>query len=212
MNYNLEYTFYYQYNSSELFNNIFNKRKQNILLNNNSQYKKCDNELKLVEEYFVEIFCWTVIPKDLLYNINEILESFINDYTLIDPCSGNSFHTFLFHEFCKKDVITIDIQKEKDAWITTIECDGLDYIKNNIIDFSDKVLLLSWIDYDELTTNLLKNFKGNIILSVGNHEEGNSKNYLITLEEKYDLVNHFILNMPWNLKEHIKIFKKKLLI
>ena len=48
MNYNLEYTFYYQYNSSELFNNIFNKRKQNILLNNNSQYKKCDNELKLV--------------------------------------------------------------------------------------------------------------------------------------------------------------------
>ena len=44
---------------------------------------------------------------------------------------GNSFHTFLFHEFCKKDVITIDIQKEKDAWIKTIECDGLDYIKND---------------------------------------------------------------------------------
>ena len=103
----------------------------------------------------------------------------------------------------------MDIQKEKDAWITTIECDGLDYIKNNIIDFSDKVLLLSWIDYDKLTTNLLKNFRGNIILSIGNYEEGNSKNYLITLEEKYDLVNHFILNMPWNLKEHIKIFKRK---
>ena len=100
----------------------------------------------------------------------------------------------------KKDVITVDIQKEKDAWITTKKCDGLDYIKNNIIDFSDKVLLLSWIDYDELTTNLLKNFKGNIILSIGNYEEGNSKNYLITLEQKYDLVNHFILNMPWNLK------------
>ena len=33
------------------------------------------------------------------------------------------------------------------------------------------------------------------------------QNYLITLEEKYDLVNHFILNMPWNLKEHIKYLK-----
>ena len=51
----------------------------------------------------------------LLYKIREILETYINDYTLIDPCSGNSFHTFLFNEFCKKNVITIDIQEEKDT-------------------------------------------------------------------------------------------------
>ena len=208
MTYKLEYNFYYDYNN-ETFNNIFNIRKQNILLNTNSQYKECKDELKLIEEYFVEIFCWTALPKELLYKINEILETYINDYTLIDPCSGNSFHTFLFNEFCKKNVITIDIQEEKDAWINTIECDGLDYIKNNITDFSDKVLLLSWIDYDELTTNLLKNFKGDIILSIGNYEEGNSKNYLKNLNEKYDLIKHFVLIMPWNLQENIKIFKRK---
>ena len=34
---------------------------------------------------------------------------------------------------------------------------------------------LAWIDYDNLTFNLLKHFKGNIILSIGNYEEGNSK-------------------------------------
>ena len=209
MTHRLEYTFYKDYSYSEIFNDIFNKRKQNILLNNNNQYKNCEDENKLIEDYFVEIFCWTVLPKDLLITINELLESYINNYILIDPCSGNSFHTFLFHEFCKKDVITIDIQKEKDAWIKTIECDGLDYIKNDIIDFSDKVLLLSWIDYDELTTNLLKNFKGDIILSFGNYDESNSKNYLNELNKNYILIEHYVLNMPWDSKEHIKIFKRK---
>ena len=58
MTYKLEYNFYYDYNN-ETFNNIFNIRKQNILLNTNSQYKECKDELKLIEEYFVEIFCWT---------------------------------------------------------------------------------------------------------------------------------------------------------
>ncbi len=209
MTHRLEYTFYKDYSYSEIFNNIFDKRKQNILLNNNNQYKNCEDELNLIEEYFVEIFSWTVLPKDLLITINKILESYINNYILIDPCSGNSFHTFLFHEFCKKDVITIDIQREKDAWIKTIECDGLDFLKNNIIDFSDKVLLLSWIDYDELTTNLLKNFKGDIILSFGNYDKSNSKNYLNELNKNYNLIQHYILIMPWGSKEHIKIFKKK---
>ena len=73
----LEYNFYKDYSYSEIFNNIFNKRKQNILLNNNNQYKNCEDENKLIEEYFVEIFSWTVLPKDLLITINELLESFV---------------------------------------------------------------------------------------------------------------------------------------
>ena len=38
----------------------------------NSQYKKCDDEQKLVNDYFVEIFSWSVLPKDLLFTITII--------------------------------------------------------------------------------------------------------------------------------------------
>lgn len=208
MIYNLKYDFYKDYEISHNFNNIFKKRKQNILLNTNNQYKKCEDELKLLNEYFVEIFSWSALPKDLLFIINDVLEEFVGNYTMIDPCSGNSFHTFLFNEFCNKNVITIDIQTENDAWIDTIECDGLEYIKNNINDFNNMVLLLSWIDYDDLTTSLIQNFKGDFVLSVGNYKEGNSKKYLNVLNKDYILIRHFILNMPWNLQENIKIFRR----
>ena len=208
MIYNLKYDFYKDYEISHNFNNIFKKRKQNILLNTNNQYKKCEDELKLLNEYFVEIFSWSALPKDLLFIINDVLEEFVGNYTMIDPCSGNSFHTFLFNEFCNKNVITIDIQTENDAWIDTIECDGLEYIKNNINDFNNMVLLLSWIDYDDLTTSLIQNFKGEFVLSVGNYKEGNSKKYLNVLNKDYILIRHFILNMPWNLQENIKIFRR----
>ena len=206
MIYNLNYDFYKDYEKNNNFNTIFKKRKQNILLNNNNQYKKCEDEIKIVNEYFVEIFSWSVLSKDLLFTINDILEKFIGEYTIFDPCSGNSFHTFLFNEFCNKNVITIDIQKENDAWIDTIECDGLEYMKHNINNFDNMVLLLSWIDYDNLTTNLIKNFKGDFVLSIGNYKEENSKNYLNELNKNYSLIKHFILNMPWDLQEHIKIF------
>ena len=177
-------------------------------MNDNNQYKICDDELRIVQDYFVEIFSWSVIPKKLLFIINEILEDFISDYTLIDPCSGNSFHTFLFNEFCNKKVQTIDIQIEKDPWIETIECDGLEFIKN-IDEFSDKVLILSWIDYDNLTTNLIKSFKGMFVLSIGYYNEQNSKQYLTQLKNNYNLINHFVLNMPWGLQENIKIYFRK---
>lgn len=208
MIYNLNYDFYKDYVVNDNFNNIFEKRKQNILLNMNSQYKKCDDEQKLVNDYFVEIFSWSVLPKDLLFTINDILEEYLNDYTIIDPCSGNSFHTFLFNEFCNKNVITIDIQKENDAWIDTIECDGLEYVKNNINDFNNMVLLLSWVDYDNLTTSLIRNFKGDFVLSIGNYKEENSKQYLGELNKNYSLISHFVLNMPWGLQENIKIFRR----
>ena len=208
MIYNLKYDFYKDYEISHNFNNIFKKRKQNILLNTNNQYKKCEDELKLLNEYFVEIFSWSALPKDLLFIINDVLEEFVGNYTMIDPCSGNSFHTFLFNEFCNKNVITIDIQTENDAWIDTIECDGLEYIKNNINDFNNMVLLLSWIDYDDLTTSLIQNFKGDFVLSVGNYKEENSKKYLNVLNKDYILIRHFILNMPWKLQENIKIFRR----
>ena len=212
MIYNLNYDFYKDYEINNNFNTIFKKRKQNILLNNNNQYKKCEDEETLINEYFVEIFSWSVLPKELLFTINDILEELVGDYTIFDPCSGNSFHTFLFNEFCNKNVITIDIQKENDAWIDTIECDGLEYMKHNISNFNNMVLLLSWIDYDNLTTSLIKNFKGDYVLSIGNYKDENSRNYLNELNQNYSLIKHFILNMPWDLQEHIKIFRRNNII
>ena len=56
---------------------------------------------------------------------------------------------------------------------------------------------------------MLKNFNGDIILSFGNYDESNSKNYLDELNKNYNLIQHYLLNMPWGSKEHIKIFKRK---
>ena len=203
----VNYDFYKEYIDDELFNNIFEKR----LIKIENQYKHMHKFMKinnLIEEYFVEIFCWTVIPKKLLFEIDTILNSHINNYTLIDLCSGNSFHTFLFNNFCKRNVITVDIQIEKNAWIETIENDALYYLKNYVKKFEDKILLLAWTDYDNLTFSLLKNFKGKIILSIGNYEDGDSKKYLEELKNNFELLHHFQLKMPWDLIENIKIFRR----
>lgn len=53
MTYKLEYNFYYDYDN-ETFNNIFNKRKQNILLNTNSQYKECKEESDFLSNRVME--------------------------------------------------------------------------------------------------------------------------------------------------------------
>lgn len=199
----IKYDFYKEYINDDLFNSIFQKRLTKV--KNQYKFMKINN---LIEEYFVEIFCWTVIPKKLLFEIDFILNSHINNYTLIDLCSGNSFHTFLFNNFCNRNVITVDIQVEECAWIYTIENEALDYLKNKITNFEDKILLLAWTDYDELSINLLKNFKGNLVLSVGNYEDGDSKRYLEELKNSYELLHHFQLKMPWDLIENIKIFRK----
>lgn len=204
----INYNFFEDYLDNIEFNKKFNKRLIKIK-NQYQKYLKVDN---IVEDFFVEIFCWTVIPKDILFEINGLLENYIHDYILIDPCSGNSFHTFLFNTFCNKEVITIDIQPEENCWIHTISADGLTFLKNNINDFSNKILLLAWIDYDDLTYSLLKIFKGLLIVSIGNYENHNSKQYLNELNNNFDLIYHYEFIMPWNLIENIRIFKRKNLL
>ena len=44
------------------------------------------------------------------------------------------------------NVITIDIQPEENAWIETIEGEGLEFIKK-MENHKDKILFLSWIDF-----------------------------------------------------------------
>ena len=52
--------------------------------------------------------------------------------------------------------------------------------QQNLWYHQDKILLLSWIDLtdNELSYNLLKSFKGNLVISVGNYRPINSKQYL----------------------------------
>jgi hypothetical protein len=81
-------------------------------------------------------------------------------------------------------------------------------MQNKINSFEDKVLLLSWIDYDDLTVALLKSYKGQIVISIGNYDETNSKQYLYELNNNYLLLKHYELKMPWNSIENCRIYKK----
>ena len=69
----INYNFFEDYLDNNEFNIKFNKRINKI----KNQYKKFLKVDNIIEDFFVEIFCWTVIPKDLLYEINGILESYI---------------------------------------------------------------------------------------------------------------------------------------
>ena len=201
----INYNFYEEYLENEEFSKMFQIRKSYV--KNKDRLKYSDDEL--VKERFVEIFSWTVIKKNLLFEINKIICEIVPNGIIIDPCSGNSFHTFLFKTFCNREVITIDIQPEENAWIKTLEQDGLEYLKNMKI-HDNKILILSWIDYTgkELSYNLLKSFKGNLVISIGNYREINSKKYLDELKSKYEIINSYDCMMPWNMIEEIRIFKK----
>ena len=80
-------------------------------IKNKYNFKLCDDEL--IKEYFVEIFSWSVINKYTLNDIDTFISKYVPNGTIIDPCSGNSFHTFLFNKFkiCyayyKKDLFII---------------------------------------------------------------------------------------------------------
>lgn len=201
----INYNFYEEYLENEEFSKIFKIRK--LYVKNKDKLKYFDDEL--VRERFVEIFSWTVIKRNLLFEINKIIGEIVPNGVIIDPCSGNSFHTFLFKTFCNREVITIDIQPEENAWIETLEQDGLEYLKNMKI-HDNKILILSWIDYTgkELSYNLLKSFKGKLVISIGNYREINSKRYLDELKANYKIINSYDCMMPWNMIEEIRIFKK----
>ena len=206
INHIIKSNFYNDYIDNELFVKKFNIRKSYIKKKYNLNLT--DNEL--IKDYFVEIFSWTAMDKFIIKDIYNTISNYISDIEIIDPCSGNSFHTFLFHTFMEVPVITIDIQPEENSWIETIENDGLNYIKN-MKNSENKVLLLSWIDFTkyDLAYNLLKNFKGDIVISVGNYIEDNSKNYVDELNNNFVLIKEYNCTMPWEYEEGIKIYKKK---
>ena len=205
----IDYNFYKEYIISNNFKKKLSERKKHI----RSLYNFKDDDDKLIQEYFVEIFSWTVIPLNILEEINSTLSLYDKSslkekkHTIFDPCSGNSFHTFLFNEFCKRDVITVDIQPERNSWIHTYEKEGLNFLKG-LKHHSNLVLLLSWIDYDELTYKLTKNFRGNIIISIGNYENISLK-YLKELHKNFRKIRSWDFMMPWFHEERVKIYIRK---
>ena len=56
----------------------------------------------MIEDYFVEIFFWSVIPKKLLYNLEKLISK-NNISKLIDPCCGNgNFSIPVLYKLLKK--------------------------------------------------------------------------------------------------------------
>lgn len=203
----IKYNFYNDYLTNSNFKQKFDIRLNEIKNRFNLNLK----EIELVQEYFVEIFSWTVIPKDILKLLHYNIKNKNNNIEgIIDPCCGNSFHSYLFTEFCNLKSISIDIQNEPNSWIDIIEIDALEYLKdidNSKID--NYILLLSWIDYEELGIKLLDLYKGNIVISIGNYYQHKSFNYLNKLQKEYNLIQKIKIQMPWGLDEYIELYFRK---
>lgn len=203
----IDYNFYNEYLTNSNFKQKFNIRLNEI----KNRFNLKLEEIDLVQEYFVEIFSWTVIPKDILILLHKnIKNKNSNIEGIIDPCCGNSFHSYLFTEFCNLKSISIDIQNEPNSWIDIIEIDAIEYLK--YIDNSkinNYILLLSWIDYEELGIKLLDLYKGNIVLSIGNYYQHKSFKYLNKLQKEYKLIQKIKIKMPWGLDEYIELYFRK---
>lgn len=204
MNFNVEYNFYLKYIEDQNFKKKFNYRIEQI--------KKIYNlDLTLsetIKEYFVEIFSWSVLPYELLKIIDQEIKKY-NLKLLIDPSCGSAFHGYLFQQFCKLNTVNLDLQNESFSWLPIIQGDGRHYLKLlKIEQHYQSVLLLSWIDYQDLCLDFLNLFQGKMVISLGNYDKLCPK-YKKVLNDKYDLITKITLQMPWDLKEGVELYVKK---
>ena len=209
--YKVDYHFFKSYIKQDL-EKSFEKRfeKRIILLKNtlkelNWEINESNTNIDyLLQEHFVEIFSWSVIPYRALQDIYEHVKPFITD--LIDPCCGNAFHTYLFQQFTPLSCVTIDIQDEPESWTPIQVENGKQALKNSKQQDSTG-LLLSWIDYEQLCLDLLDLYKGPVVISIGNYHNI-SNNYLKRLHQHYKLSYEITLMMPWGMKEQIEIYAR----
>jgi len=197
----VDYNFYKDYQ-----NYIFDRKLKNRVKYFKTRYgikKQCLDTI--IKDHFVEIFCWSVIPLNILNMLGEIIKR--NEITgVIDPCCGNAFHTYLFGNVLGLNTYSVDIQDEPHSWKNIIEEDGRLFIKKlSPIDHTNNLLLLSWIDYDSLTTELLDLYQGNLVISLGNYDKL-SPNYVRKLNESFKLIKKVVLKMPWDLSENLEVY------
>tara|TARA_B110000261_G_C13052309_1_gene344703 strand:- start:15 stop:668 length:654 start_codon:yes stop_codon:yes gene_type:complete len=200
-NYKVGYNFYLEYINHNHFREKFEQRLEHI---KDKYVLNMDNEL-LLQNYFVEVFSWSVIPREVLLEIAEFLKK--NEINVvIDPCCGTGFHTFLFDTFTRFSPLCCDNQPEPYSWLTVQEGDGEKLLDDlNDKEHEEGALILSWIDGDILARNLLAKFAGEVVISIGNYE-GLSPGYLYDLRYNYECKKRFILEMPWGLKEIIELY------
>lgn len=205
MNSKIDYNFYNEYQDNEFDTKLFERIDY---IKDRYSLKTLKTET-ILKEYFVEIFSWSVLSKENLNRINKYMKHY-KLTGIIDPCCGNSFHCYLFEKYLKLKIYAVDIQDEPHSWVPILEKDGRELLKSlTLIEHFDNALLLSWIDYETLTIDLLNLYQGKIIISVGNYE-ALSPNYLKLLKSKYNLLEEFILKMPWNRTEKVEIYIKKI--
>ena len=201
----VDYNFYKVFTRDTEFLKKFVKRIQKLKTDHKLSHQSNDD---IVRQYFVEIFSWSVFTPRVV----EILGTSLKKYKIkqvLDPCAGNAFHTFILNSKLGIDVHTVDIQNETDSWLPIRELDGRSLLKElSSREHNKSALLLSWIDYESLTIELLEEYQGKMVISVGNYEE-RSPTYLEKLKEKYNLKTRVILQMPWNLEEKIEIYVRK---
>ena len=164
---------------------------------------------KVIEEHFVEVFSWSVIPFALLQEVGELVEE-LGCKVVVDPCCGNAFHTYLFETFTRLRCLAYDIQEEPDSWADVELFDCKNLFSSKIKTHGDLCLLMSWVDYEQLGITILREFCGPVVLNVGNYEDsGNSFSYLSNLRDTFSLVKKYELHMPWGLTETIEVYKRK---
>jgi len=196
MSYQVSYDFYKKYNNLDDFVSKYEERKKTI----KDRYKLKLNDELLVKEYFVEIFSWTVLPKEVLKFIKDIIDK-NNIKLIIDPSCGNAFHGYLFENLFNIKSVNIDLQNEKKSWLPVTVGDGRDYLSYQLKYVHEKsILLLSWIDYEKLCLEFMDLFKGNIIISLGNYDEL-CPNYKKKLNHNFELIEKIEFEMPWGLSE-----------
>jgi hypothetical protein len=211
---NVTYDFYNDYinnrnsinNSNKSFSDILTKRINDV---KHKYFIKNKSDNDIIKDYFVEIFSWSVLTPQVL----SILDKHIKNYnfnSIIDPCCGNAFHTYLFKTILDLNVYSVDIQDEPNSWTEINEVEGRTFMKSlSNEQHSKNILLLSWIDYESLTIELLDLYRGNMVISIGNYD-GLSPNYIKQLNKKFKLIDTIILYMPWDLNEKIEIYIKNL--
>ena len=191
------------------FDDILKKRVDYFSKNLYIKNKKSDHLLWLLKEHFVELFSWSVLPINILQQIRELTKTY-NYNKILDPSAGSGFHACILNQIGDLTVSAFDIQPE-DSDISWYPVEKKDLRELDFNKYTNHALFLSWINGNELAVHCLKNYKGGLVISVGNYEDYPScSEYLNILNTEYNLVYKNEIQTKWNLSEQIKIFVKSI--
>ncbi|VVU95305.1 hypothetical protein CPAV1605_1056 [seawater metagenome] len=146
--------------------------------------------MKDLNSYFVEFFSWSPIPFDCLFRIHMLLKK-LGITKIYDPCAGSGYHAFLFNKILKYEVTAVDLQPENfsNKWynVTENNCLKMDKIKPSL-------LILSWMDYQELSEKLLDKYKPNYVMLIGiYHRSSESQKFYETMITQNEFIEEFDL-------------------